>query len=149
LPQPSIPESERSLRILVIDDNEDAANSLADVLRLTGHHAEVAFSGAKALQAATDLDADLVLLDIGLPDMDGFEVARRLRRVVRRDARIVAVTGYGTAEDRRRSLEAGFDEHVVKPVMSETLAEVMHRAQRAARVEGPVEEPTESHRDLA
>jgi CheY-like chemotaxis protein/two-component sensor histidine kinase len=136
--QPPVPENERSLRVLVVDDNEDAANSLADVLRLTGHHAEVAFSGAKALQAATDLDADLVLLDIGLPDMDGFEVARRLRRIVRRDCRLVAVTGYGTAEDTRRSLEAGFDEHVVKPVMSETLAAVIHRAQgtNAAGEEG-------------
>jgi signal transduction histidine kinase/ActR/RegA family two-component response regulator len=150
--QPSVPESERSLRVLVVDDNEDAANSLADILRLTGHHAEVAFSGAKALQAATDLDVDLVLLDIGLPDMDGFEVATRLRRVVRRGSRLVAVTGYGTAEDRRRAVEAGFDEHVVKPVMSETLAAVLHRAQStnaAARMEGVVDASTASDRNLA
>ncbi len=149
--QPPAPKSERPLRVLVVDDNEDAANTLADILRLTGHHAEVAFSGAKALQAATDLDVDLVLLDIGLPDMDGFEVARRLRRVVRRGSRLVAVTGYGTAEDRRRSLEAGFDEHVVKPVMSETIDAVIHRAQSANAahgIESVVDESTASDSHL-
>lgn len=150
--QPPVQESERSLRVLVVDDNEDAANTLADVLRLTGHHAEVALSAAKALQAATDLDVDLVLLDIGLPDMDGFEVARRLRRILRRSSRLVAVTGYGTAEDRRRALEAGFDEHVVKPVMSETLAAVIHRAQgtiAAARIESVVDASIASDRNVA
>jgi signal transduction histidine kinase/CheY-like chemotaxis protein len=125
---PRPPPEERSLRVLVVDDNEDAADSLADVLRLMGHHAEVAYSGTMALQAADDLDADLILLDIGLPEIDGYEVARRLRRMVGRDTRIVALTGYGTEEDKRRSREAGFDEHVVKPVMADALAGITQRA---------------------
>ncbi len=121
---------EAALRILIVDDNEDAANSLADVLGLMGHHAEVAFSGLKALQIAPDVDADLILLDIGLPELDGYEVARRMRRIVRRDTRLVALTGYGADEDKRRSREAGFDEHLVKPVMPETLGALLHRVRR-------------------
>ncbi len=126
------PAGDEALRILIVDDNEDAANSLADVLGLMGHHAEVAFSGMKALQIAPDVDADLILLDIGLPELDGYEVARRMRRIVRRDTRLVALTGYGADEDKRRSREAGFDEHVVKPVMPETLGALLHRVRREA-----------------
>ncbi|HEV7912154.1 MAG TPA: hybrid sensor histidine kinase/response regulator, partial [Albitalea sp.] len=116
------------LSVLVVDDNHDAADSLATVLRLLGHHAEVAYGAAKAIQLAADLDPDLVLLDIGLPDMDGHEVARRLRRVAKRTARLVALTGYGSDDDRRRTGEAGFDEHVVKPVDPQALAELLERA---------------------
>ncbi|HUP29539.1 MAG TPA: hybrid sensor histidine kinase/response regulator, partial [Usitatibacter sp.] len=119
--------SDRPLRVLVVDDNEDAANSMADVLRLMGHHAEVAFSGMKAMHMAEDVEPDLVLLDIGLPEIDGYEVARRLRRS-RRRVRLVAVTGYGAESDKRLSRDAGFDEHVTKPVMPETLAAVIERA---------------------
>jgi signal transduction histidine kinase/ActR/RegA family two-component response regulator len=127
---PAAETSDRPLRILVVDDNEDAANSMADILRLMGHHAEVAFSGLKAMHMAEDVEPDLVLLDIGLPEVDGFEVARRLRRGTRRQVRLVAVTGYGADGDRKRSSEAGFDEHVVKPVMPETIAGIIERARR-------------------
>ena len=116
------------VRMLIVDDNVDAADCVADVARSMGHHAEVAYSGLTALQIASDGKFDLIMLDIGLPEMDGYEVARRLRHMVERDTRIVAVTGYGAEEDRRRSREAGFDEHVVKPLMPEKLAELLARA---------------------
>ena len=129
-PRPGGEESDRreALRVLVVDDNQDAADSLGEILSLLlGHHAEVAYSGAMALQIASDLDPDLLFLDIGMPEMDGFELARRLRRVLRRDAYFVALTGYGGEEDRRRSRDSGFDEHVVKPLMVEALKEVVGR----------------------
>lgn len=119
--------------MLVVDDNQDAADSLGEILSLLlGHHAEVAYSGPMALQVASNLDPDLLLLDIGMPEMDGYELARRLRRVLRRDTYFVALTGYGSEEDKRRSRDAGFDEHVVKPLMVEVLNEVVGRA-RAGR----------------
>ena len=124
---------ETGLRVLIVDDNEDAADSLADILRLMGHHAETSYSGVKALQIAADVDPDLVLLDIGLPEMDGLEVAKRLRRILLPRVRLVAVTGYGAEEDRRRTRDAGFDEHAVKPLMPEVLAGIV------ARVRAPLE----------
>ncbi|HUQ28251.1 MAG TPA: ATP-binding protein [Usitatibacter sp.] len=126
----------KPLRMLIVDDNEDAADSLAEVARSMGHHAEVAYSGLTALQIALDGKFDLVMLDIGLPEMDGYEVARRLRHLVERATRIVAVTGYGAEEDRRRSREAGFDEHVVKPLMPEKLTELFARACARTAVAG-------------
>ena len=122
------------LRMLIVDDNEDAADSLAEVARSMGHHAEVAYSGFTAVQIASGGKFDLVMLDIGLPEMDGYEVARRLRHLLDRDSRIVAVTGYGAEEDRRRSREAGFDEHIVKPLMPETLVELFARASASTTV---------------
>lgn len=127
-PAPAEAPADRPMRVLVVDDNEDAANSMADMLRLMGHHAEVAFSGLKAMHMAEDVEPDLVLLDIGLPEVDGYEVARRVRLSNRRTVRLVAVTGYGSESDKRRSREAGFDEHVVKPVMPETLYAIIERA---------------------
>ena len=126
------------LRMLVIDDNADAADSLADVARSMGHHAEVAYSGLTALQIALDGKFDLVMLDIGLPEMDGYEVARRLRNMTDRSTRIVAVTGYGAEEDRRRSREAGFDDHIVKPLMPERLAEILAEVRSTGPVAAPV-----------
>ena len=123
-----IPLADQSLRVLIVDDNRDAADSLAEIWRLMGHHPEVAYSGITALQMAGDLEPDLVLLDIGLPELDGYEVARRMRRFLRRDVRFVALTGYGAEEDKRRSREAGFDEHVLKPVSPDALAGIAERA---------------------
>ena len=106
-----------SQRVLVVDDNVDAAESLALLLRMGGHDVRVAHNGPDALAAAAAHLPDLVLLDIGLPGMNGHEVARRLRQQPGMDRTVlVAVTGYGQDEDRRRSLEAGFDQHLVKPV---------------------------------
>lgn len=105
-----------SLHVLVVDDNIDAAETLSEVLRMMGARVSVAHDGAEALQLAAGSHPDLVLLDIGLPGMDGYETAREWRRRFGTGARLVALTGYGSTEDRRRSLRSGFDEHLVKPV---------------------------------
>jgi len=102
-------------RVLVVDDNRDAADSLAVLLRLEGHEAAVAYSGESALEVLAHADPDFVLLDIGLPGMDGYEVGRRMRSAGAR-ACIIALTGYGQQEDRQRSADAGFAAHLVKPV---------------------------------
>jgi CheY-like chemotaxis protein len=105
-----------SKRILVIDDNRDAGDSLAMILRILGVDVRVARSGSEGLAALDSFGADIVLLDIGMPEMDGYEVARRIRaRGSVRSPAIVAVTGWGQEQDRRRAKEAGFDHHLVKP----------------------------------
>ncbi|HYC53962.1 MAG TPA: response regulator [Candidatus Binatia bacterium] len=103
-------------RILVVDDNVDAAESLAMLLRLRGQEVRMVHDGPAALQLCADDKPDVVLLDIGLPGMDGYEVCRQMRRNGMADARIIAMTGYGQDRDRERSREAGFDDHTVKPV---------------------------------
>jgi PAS domain S-box-containing protein len=112
-----------SRRVLVVDDNHDAAEALALLLGLLGHQVRLAHDGPAALEAAEAQVPDVVLLDLGLPGMDGFEVARQLRtRAALRQARIVALSGYGQASDRQRSKEAGFDHHLVKPADVDALA---------------------------
>jgi CheY-like chemotaxis protein len=107
----------QSHRILVVDDNRDAAESMADILAADGNAVQCAYDGSEALRTARRFHPDVVLLDIGLPHVDGYEVARRLRQdPSSAKLLLVAVTGYGTAEDRKRSREAGFDHHLVKPV---------------------------------
>jgi CheY-like chemotaxis protein/anti-sigma regulatory factor (Ser/Thr protein kinase) len=103
-------------RILVVDDNRDAAEGLAALLRLRGHEVRVAHDGPMALDITAAEPPSVVLLDIGLPEMDGYEVCRRLRQQGLHDAQIIAMTGYGQERDRQRSREAGFDMHMVKPV---------------------------------
>jgi PAS domain S-box-containing protein len=106
-----------SLRVLVVDDNVDTADGLAILLRLSGYQVRVVYSGPTALEAADEYQPNVALLDIGLPGMDGYEVARRIRQQPRlEDVVLVAVTGYGKEADRQRSQEAGFDHHLVKPV---------------------------------
>jgi signal transduction histidine kinase len=113
-------------RILIVDDNADAANSLAQVLALDGHVAEAVYSASAALNWAASFAPEVVLLDLGLPEMDGYEVARRLRqRPEFVGVRIVALTGYGQSEDVRRSSEAGFDDHLTKPVDFAALERVL------------------------
>jgi CheY-like chemotaxis protein/nitrogen-specific signal transduction histidine kinase len=109
-------------RILVVDDNRDAADSLALLLRLAGNESHLAYGGEEAIRAAEEHRPEVILLDIGLPEMNGYEVCRRLRRNhVGGDAFIVALTGMGQDKDRRMALEAGFDAYIVKPVAHETL----------------------------
>ena len=101
----------------MVDDNADAAESLTELLRVYGHDARMVHDGIAALELVPSFRPDVVFLDIGMPGMDGYEVARRLRRVPGgADARLIAVTGFGRDEDRRRSHEAGFDRHVTKPL---------------------------------
>jgi PAS domain S-box-containing protein len=109
-------------RTLVVDDNRDAADSMAALLDLRGHTTWVAYDGESALALAAEHAPQVVLLDIGLPGMDGYEVAARLRALAQtRNSRLIALTGYGQPEDRRRSQQAGFDRHLVKPVDFEIL----------------------------
>jgi PAS domain S-box-containing protein len=104
-------------RVLIVDDNNEAAELLADVLSSVGHMTRVAHDGPAALAILTEFAPDVALLDIGLPVMDGYELARRMRATpLGASARIYALTGYGQESDRRRSREAGFDAHLVKPV---------------------------------
>jgi PAS domain S-box-containing protein len=113
-------------RIVVADDNVDAAESLALLLRLDGHDVRVAHDGAAALAAVEADPPDLVILDIGMPVMNGYDVARRLRQRPGLDRlMLVAMTGWGQAEDRRRSHEAGFDHHLIKPVEPEALRRLL------------------------
>ena len=104
-------------RILVVDDNEDGAQSLAMLLEMLGNQVHTVYDGPQAVEAISLFHPDVVLLDIGLPTLNGYETARRLRsHPGARDALIIALTGWGQEEDRRRSREAGFDHHLVKPV---------------------------------
>ncbi|MGH7271136.1 MAG: response regulator, partial [Polyangiaceae bacterium] len=126
-PQPR--PAERPVRVLVVDDNEDAAEMLRDWLIASGHEASAVHDGASALDAAARVAPEVVLLDLGLPVMDGFEVARRLRAQATFDATtIVAVTGYGQSPDKARSADAGFDAHLVKPVDLDVLERLIDRA---------------------
>ena len=109
------------MRVLVVDDNPDAAETIADALRESGHDVRVAYDGPHALQVAETFRPTVAFLDIGLPVMDGYELARRLRERVDSELRIVAVTGYGQAEDRLRAERAGFVAHLVKPVDIQSL----------------------------
>jgi PAS domain S-box-containing protein len=118
-----------SRRILIVDDNEDAAESISMMLSLDGHEVRTAYDGPGALEAAGAFRPDVILLDIGLPGMDGYEIARRLKKNGRLDrALLVAVTGYGQEEDRRRAEAAGFDLHLTKPVQPERLRELVNRS---------------------
>jgi CheY-like chemotaxis protein len=114
--------SEDPIRILVVDDNRDAAESLAALMSLEGHTVATAFDGATALAEAARFQPQVVLLDIGMPDMNGYEVARELRaREATRSTVILALTGYGQPEDRARAAEAGFTDHLTKPITAEKL----------------------------
>jgi signal transduction histidine kinase len=113
-------------RVLVVDDNRDGAESLAMLLRLWGHEVRVAYDGPSALRLAEAERPEVVLLDIGLPGMDGYQVARRLReRSGGARQLLVALTGYGQGEDRRRSQQAGFDHHLVKPLDPDELQRLL------------------------
>jgi CheY-like chemotaxis protein/anti-sigma regulatory factor (Ser/Thr protein kinase) len=111
-------------RVLVVEDNDDAREMLRNLLRLLGHEVHEARDGASGVDEARRLRPDVALIDIGLPGIDGYEVARRIRADVP-GARLVAVTGYGQPEDRERTRAAGFDVHLVKPVDPDQLQEVL------------------------
>jgi PAS domain S-box-containing protein len=123
-PAPAPPPRGLARRILVVDDNEDAADLLAAALDAQGHQTRIAYDGPSALRIAEDFRPEVAVLDIGLPVMDGYELAQRLRKS-QAALRLIAVTGYGQQTDRARSREAGFDEHLTKPVALETLVELV------------------------
>lgn len=110
-------ECANAQRVLVVEDHTDSARSLISIIHLWGHDARVARTGAEAIVMAGDYRPHVVLLDISLPDMDGYAVARVLRETPGlRDTTIMAVTGHGRDEDRQRALDAGFDRHLLKPL---------------------------------
>jgi len=117
-------------RVLIVDDNQDAAELLGQMLTLQGYETQIAFDGPQALQLVAEFQPTVALLDIGLPVMDGFELARRLRSDPKlNEMRLVAVTGYGQREDLGRSRESGFDAHLVKPVDIDQLFGVLEVGQ--------------------
>jgi PAS domain S-box-containing protein len=135
VPEPRANESESPLarRILVVDDNQDAATTLAMLLRLSGIETKTAFDGVEALDAAEDFRPDIMLLDIGLPLLNGYGVARKIRESPWGKAiLLVALTGWGQQEDRRKSQEAGFNAHMVKPVDYEALMQLLAETGRDA-----------------
>jgi signal transduction histidine kinase/CheY-like chemotaxis protein/GAF domain-containing protein len=131
---PSVADSQAGerLRVLVVDDNTDLALVLAKVLEILGCTTHVSHDGPSAIAAAASFDASLALVDIGLPVMDGYALARHFRQAgATATMRLVAVTGYGQPVDRQQSLAAGFDEHLVKPIEVDTLRDVLTRVRRA------------------
>lgn len=116
----------RALRVLVVEDHRDAAEMLQDLLEMNGYEVQIALTGPEGVRAAREYHPDVILCDLGLPGMDGYEVAAALRTAPGGARhRLVAVTGYGQAEDRRRTREAGFQAHLVKPIDPEELREVL------------------------
>jgi CheY-like chemotaxis protein len=114
------------LRVLIVDDNEDAATTLELLLEQASHLVRVAHTGPAGLAAALEFLPDVMLLDIGLPELDGFEVAKRIRlQAALHDVVLVAMTGYGREKERKRSQEAGFDHHLVKPADFGTLEQIL------------------------
>ena len=124
----------RRRRVLVVDDNADCAQSLRDVLAMDGHEVRVARDGTAALFALDDFAADLVLLDVGLPRMDGYMVAHAIRARLGRGPRprLVALTGYAREDDRQSALRSGFDDHLRKPVDPERLLKLVSEVRAPA-----------------
>jgi CheY-like chemotaxis protein len=121
-------------RILVVDDNRDAAESLSEVLQFAGHQTRIAHDGLDAVRSAAAFKPHLVLLDIGLPKLNGYEVARRIREEQwGKDMMLVALTGWGQHEDRQKSSQAGFDSHLVKPVSHDQLQTLLRGMAAASR----------------
>ena len=132
----------RRFKVLVVDDNPDVAQSIAMLLDILGHHVEIAVNGVEALSRAPLTRPDLVILDIGLPGMNGYEVARAMRaHPLLRNVVLVACTGYGQDEDRRRVQEAGFDHHLIKPPQLSDLEKILEQM-TAQRPEPPANAAT-------
>src|SRR5262249_2287602 len=134
-PSASAGEAEMAVRvarrILVVDDNQDAAEMLAVMLSSWGQTTRVAYDGLSALEAAAEFEPQVVLLDIGLPRLDGYETARRMRQQPWGPAALlVAVTGWGQESDLERSRQAGFDRHLVKPVAPQQLRSLLAATER-------------------
>lgn len=123
------PGSEGARTVLIVDDNRDAADSLAMLLQFEGCTVNTAADGAEALAVFDRVQPEIVLLDIGLPDIDGYEVARRIRsRQGPRKTLLIALTGWGQEQDKKRAALAGFDEHLTKPVSLDLLRMLMNVA---------------------
>jgi CheY-like chemotaxis protein/two-component sensor histidine kinase len=130
--RPLLAKPPHSLRVLVVDDHADAATSLKLLLQLSSHTPHVAYTGLEAIETAKQICPDVILLDIGLPDMSGYDVAQRLRKQPEtQDAVIIALTGFGNPSDREQAESAGCDSHLIKPVDGKRLQDVLAEAARA------------------
>jgi len=123
----SSPPTMTPLHILVVEDNSDIRDTLRDLLVMCGHQVDVAEDGERGLEMILEREPQVALIDIGLPGLDGYRVARALKDRLKngRKTRLIALTGYGQPDDRRRALDAGFDAHLVKPVDLEHLSQVL------------------------
>ena len=129
---PAVVDDASGRRILIVDDNVDAANGLAELLRLRGHEVRLAYTGAAALEAVGPFLPHFILLDIVMPEMDGYEVARQLRqRPELDDAVVVALTGFVRDADRQLARDAGFDEQAAKPIDLDALAQLLKGSRKA------------------
>jgi two-component system, chemotaxis family, CheB/CheR fusion protein len=133
------PVAGAGLKILVVDDNRDAADTCAMLLELSGHHVQTAYTGQRALDLAEAFRPHVILLDIGIPDLDGYQLARKVRACFwGRKTVLIAVTGWGQEEDRRRAFEAGFNHHLTKPIEAETVESLIQSL-------GPTLQPTKTN----
>jgi CheY-like chemotaxis protein len=119
-------------RVLIVEDSLDSAETLGELIRRWGHEVQLAHDGATALRMARQFKPSVILLDIGLPDMDGYAVAHRLRGEDLGGEMLVALTGYGEPQDRARAQQAGFDHHLTKPVEPEALQKLLDRSERSS-----------------
>jgi two-component system CheB/CheR fusion protein len=129
-PEAESPHADRQppkgMRVLIVEDNADSREMLCELLRRVGCECHAFETGVQALQFLENASVDIAFLDLGLPGMDGYEVAKKIRANHKHaEARVVALTGYGQASDRARTIDAGFDEHLIKPVNVETLLELL------------------------
>lgn len=123
----TVPRGEQNLMILLIEDNEDIRTLLASRLKRMGHQVLEEATGTEGVESAVAKRPDVAIIDIGLPGLDGYEVARQIRAKLADEVHLIAVTGYGQPEDRRKALDAGFDEHLTKPVQTEDLESILSR----------------------
>jgi PAS domain S-box-containing protein len=131
--------ADAGLKILVVDDNRDAADTCAMLLEASGHHVQTAYTGRQALELARTFRPHALLLDIGLPDIDGYQLAQQIRAAPwGRSAVLVAVTGWGQEQDRLRAITAGFDQHLVKPISAETVDSLLQSLARGERAPQPL-----------
>lgn len=139
-----VDQPSRAIRVVIVEDNDDSRMMLCELLELSGFECHAAATGALGLAAINELQPDVALVDIGLPELDGLEVARQLRRDRRHDELLlVALTGYGQREDREAARRAGFDTHLVKPVDFDALLELLRtQTKPSAEAAQPVHEET-------
>jgi PAS domain S-box-containing protein len=140
--EPAATRDPGARRILVVDDNRDSADTTTAILRLLGNEVESAYSGSAAVEVGGFFQPNVVLLDLAMPDMDGFETLRRLRAAPgAQNVFAIAMTGYGTQEDKRRTLQAGFDAHLTKPVELDALVSLLNDARERAEAAGASRAP--------
>jgi CheY-like chemotaxis protein len=136
-------ETNAAFRVLIVEDNQDAASTLEDLLLLIGYEVRVAYTGSAGVKCALEFEPHVVLCDIGLPELDGYEVARRVKQHPQTaHARFIAVTGYGGEEGRARAQAVGFEHYLVKPINLELLETLLVAETAALAVETSHDDPT-------